>query len=121
MSVKRLTTPSLQKLISGKIEESATCVIKFYSSGCNYCHNLKEYYEDISNNENYSGMHFFAFNVDDYPQIEQQLKFTGVPTISLIRTGHKNQKIRIMPEPENPNEKTWYASNDIKKFIERNE
>jgi hypothetical protein len=83
------------------------------------CHNLKEYFEDIAGTTEYSDLHFFAFNVEDYPAIERQLNFNGVPTISLIKTGASKPKIRILPEPDKPNEETWYQVKDIKKFIEK--
>lgn len=119
MSVERLSTTALKKILSGEVKEDATCVIKFYSNGCHLCHNLKDYYEDISNNENFSDVHFFAFNVDNYPQIEKQLSFNGVPTISLIKTyaNNPNPTIRTLRDPEKPNEQTWYRVNDIKRFI----
>ena len=121
MSVNRLTIGSLRKLISGQINENATCIVKFYSNGCHFCHNLREYYEDISNEEEYSDMHFFAFNVLDYPQIEKVLDFNGVPTISVIRTkkGKTKPRIRTMPDPLNPHKKTWYTVNEITTFISR--
>tara|TARA_B100000989_G_scaffold183957_1_gene138442 strand:- start:6547 stop:6864 length:318 start_codon:yes stop_codon:yes gene_type:complete len=101
------------------VKEDATCVIKFYSNGCHLCHNLKDYYEDISNNEQFSDIHFFAFNVDNYPEIEKQMKFNGVPTISLVKTYMQDAspKIRILKDPDMPNEQTWYRSKDIKQFI----
>tara|TARA_B100000282_G_scaffold52259_1_gene33490 strand:+ start:8475 stop:8771 length:297 start_codon:yes stop_codon:yes gene_type:complete len=94
-------------------------VIKFYSNGCHLCHNLKDYYEDISNNDQFSDIHFFAFNVDNYPDIEKQLKFNGVPTISLVKTYTEDvsPKVRILKDPDKPNEQTWYRSRDIKQFI----
>jgi len=119
VSVSRLTIPSLQKLVGGKIKETATCVIKFYSNGCHYCHNLKDYYEDISNEEQYSDMHFFAFNIDDYPQIEKIINLNGVPSIFVIKTGGKRAKLRVLQEPENPNKNTWYRVKDIKDFIDK--
>ena len=119
MSVDRLSTPALKKILNGEVKEDATCVIKFYSNGCHLCHNLKDYYEDLSGAKDYEDIHFFAFNVDNYPEIEKQLKFNGVPTISVIKTyaDNTNPKIRILRDPENPNEQTWYKINDIKSFI----
>ena len=70
MSVSRITIDGLKKIIAGKVKEDATCVIKFYSNDCHLCHNLKEYYHDISNAESYEDIHFFAFNVDSHPSIE---------------------------------------------------
>jgi len=119
VSVTRLSTEGLKKILGGEVKEDATCVIKFYSNGCHLCHNLKDYYEDISNNDQFSDIHFFAFNVDNYPDIEKQLKFNGVPTISLVKTYTEDvsPKVRILKDPDKPNEQTWYRSRDIKQFI----
>lgn len=119
MSIARLSTQGLKKILSGQVKEPATCVIKFYSNSCPLCHNLKEYYMDIASEDSYSDLHFFAFNVDDYPSIEKQMKFNGVPTISLIKTGQSKPKVRILQDPEEPNEQTWYRTKDIKEFIEK--
>jgi len=120
MSVQRLTEKALKKILRGQVREDVTCVVKFYSNGCAYCKALSGYYEDIARAEEFSALHFFAFNVDDYPKIEKLLNFDGVPTISVIKAkiGIRKPKIRTMAEPANPNKKTWYYSKDIKKFIE---
>lgn len=121
MSVDRLSHGALKKILGGEVVEDATCVIKFYSNTCDLCHNLKDYFEDISDKEDFTDVHFFAFNVGDYPKIEKMLNFNGVPTISVVKAnpGNKKPKIRIMPDPDPPNEKTWYYANDINNFIER--
>ena len=121
MSVARLSISGLKKILAGKVKEDATCVIKFYSNECHLCHNLKEYYEEISDIDGYNKIHFFAFNVDNYPAIEKQLSFKGVPTISLIKTYStpRKPKIRILGDPENPQEHTWYTTKAIKDFIEK--
>jgi thiol-disulfide isomerase/thioredoxin len=108
-------------LLQGKVKEQATSVLKFYSNGCPMCHNLKDYYSDISNEEKYKGLHFFAVNIDDYPTMERTLNFKGVPTFFIIHTniGNRPPTIRAIEEPENPSEKTWYKVSDIKKFIDR--
>ena len=121
MSVDRLSHGALKKILGGDVVEDATCVVKFYSNTCELCHNLKDYFEDISDEENFSDVYFFAFNVNDYPKIEKMLNFDGVPTISVIKTkpGRKKPKIRFMPDPDPPSDKTWYYAKDINKFIER--
>ena len=119
MDIVRLTPAALRKILSGQVKESATCVIKFYSNDCPFCHNLKGYYQDIANEEKYADLHFFAFNVGDYPPIEGQLNFHGVPTISVIKSGAHTPKVKICPEPEKPNDHTWYTARDIRTFIEK--
>tara|TARA_R110002020_G_scaffold412601_1_gene622159 strand:- start:663 stop:1034 length:372 start_codon:yes stop_codon:yes gene_type:complete len=121
MGVSRLSKVALDKILSGELKEPATCVIKFYMNTCPMCKNLSTYYHDISMEEEYSNLHFFAFNMEDDPELPQLLKFTGVPTISLVKvSGRKTEpKIRIMPEPDDPNDETWYLAGDIKDFIEK--
>ncbi|MAH44435.1 hypothetical protein CMI37_01310 [Candidatus Pacearchaeota archaeon] len=121
MAIDRLSRQALQQIIDGSIKEDATCVIKFYSNECHLCHALQEYYFDISQDAKYDDLHFFAFNIDDYPAAEDILKFQGVPTICVAHTniGKRKSTFRIMPEPEKPNEKTWYKVRDIKSFINR--
>jgi thioredoxin-like negative regulator of GroEL len=117
--IQRLSKEALNRLIEGEISEQATCVVKFYSNNCHLCHNLKEYYEDLSSEAVYEDLYFFAFNVDDHPEVERQLKFNGVPTISLIKSGIANPTVAILDDPETPSEHTWYKINDIRRFIEK--
>ncbi len=122
MSVKRLSRTSLMKILDGQVKEDAICVVKFYSNGCHLCHNLKDYYEELSDKSDYENMHFFAFNVDNMPEIEKQLRFNGVPTISLVKTyaDDTEPKVTILHDPTEPNEKTWYRIKDIVSFIKEN-
>lgn len=119
MKVQRLTKTALDNLLTGNITQAATCVVKFYSNNCHLCHNLKEYYEELAEAREYENLHFFAFNVDDHPEVERQLKFDGVPTISVIKSGIAKPTVQILEEPSQPSEHTWYKIRDIKKFIER--
>jgi len=117
MSVDRLSKKALQKILSGKIKEDATCVVKFYSNGCHLCHNLKDKYEEIATQ--YNDIHFFAFNIQDYPTAEKVSGFDGVPSISLIRTGGLRPRIRVLKDPEKPYENMWFNPKDIIEFIEK--
>ena len=121
MPVQRLSKDSLSKILSGDIREDSTCVVKFYSNGCHMCHSLSDYYHEISNDEKYGDLHFFAFNVDDYPEIEKVMKFNGVPTIFVIHSniGARKPKLRLLADPPEPNDKTWYKVKDIRNFIDR--
>ena len=119
MSVSRISTPALNKLLKGEVKEDSVCLIKFYSNTCHLCHNLKEYYEDLSEVDEYKDIHFFAFNIEDHPQMEKKLNFNGVPTISLIKTyvDEKKPMVRVLSDPDKPNEQTWYRIRDIRNFI----
>lgn len=118
--VERISAAALNKIIGGETIGAQTCVIKFYSNKCTYCHNLQEYFQDIADNTEYKSMRFFAFNVADDPKIESRLKFTGVPTICLIKTEPPGSQIIVLEEPREPHQHTWYRSNEITDFIERN-
>ena len=117
MSVDRLSKKALQKILSGQVREESTCVIKFYANNCPLCHNLKDEYENIASN--YESVYFFAFNIADYPHAEKLLNFSGVPTISMIKTGGTKPKIRVLKDPEDPYRDMWYNPKDIVKFIEK--
>ena len=117
MKVPRLSKTALQKILQGKVKEEATCVIKFYSNSCHYCHELHEAYTKLA--DDYEDVHFFAFNIEDYPQIEKIVGFKGIPTLCLIKTGANVPKRRVMPDPKTPHKKMWYHPKDIKKFIEK--
>jgi thioredoxin-like negative regulator of GroEL len=119
MSVKKISKQALDKIMAGKVREPATCVIKFYSNTCDLCHNLQEYYEAIAERDEFTDIHFFAFNIDEHPAIEKALGFNGVPTLSLMKVGIPKKRIRILEDPEDPHKLTWYRSSEIIDFIER--
>ena len=120
MAVSRISENALRKLVKESIDEKSTCVIKFYSNGCEYCHNLQDYYEEISDTyKDKENIHFFAFNVDDATDLASLIKINGVPTIAAVSTGDTHSRIRILEDPDPPNNHTWYFSKDIKNFIDR--
>jgi thiol-disulfide isomerase/thioredoxin len=121
MAVTRISREALDSLLKGEIKENATFVLKFYSNNCHLCHTLREYYVDISEKDEYKDLHFFAYNIDDYPEIEKHLRFKGVPTIFVVHAniGNRRPRMALLPEPENPNDSTWYKSSDICNFLNR--
>ncbi len=121
MPVSRISRDSLEEILDGKVKEAGTCVVKFYSNSCHMCHSLHDYYIDISENEKYKDLHFLAFNIDDDPSIETRLKFKGVPTIFVMHShiGNRPATLRLLKDPDEPNELTWYKVKDIKDFIEK--
>ncbi len=116
MKVTRLSSKSLNQLLSGDTVKPAKCLIKIYSNGCEYCHNLKDYYEDIASQ--YEDIYFYAFNIGDDEGLEKRLGFRGVPTILWVNITPPDTKVNILHEPLEPNKLTWYRSQDIINFIE---
>ena len=121
MSVTRINKDGLTKILNGETQRPGRCVVKFYSNDCHLCHNLKDYYEEISNSYEEENLYFYAFNVQDSPKIDVQLGFSGVPTIVMIKVAEPNQTpaVKQLMEPHTPNEHTWYSVKDIKDFIEK--
>ena len=101
MTVNRLSEKNLIQIVAGETLKPATCIIKFYSNGCSYCHNLKEYYEQLADSLANDDTYFFAFNIDDAPVPKQKL----------------HVDIQILKDPPNPDELTWYYPEDIFKFV----
>jgi thiol-disulfide isomerase/thioredoxin len=118
--VERIGIESLKQLKKGKLTANATCIVKFYSHNCHFCHSLKDYFIDVAESyEDREDLFFFAFNVDDVEQIENIININGVPTIASFRGGPQRKvKIKILDDPDPPHKKTWYFVKDIKKFIE---
>jgi len=112
---------SLDKILNGDINKDANCVVKFYSNDCHLCQSLKDYFEEISDEEQFSDLHFFAFNIDDNPTVEKRLRFRGVPTITKINIKDSEPQIVVMPEPQDPHSHTWYRTNEIRNFIKKGE
>lgn len=122
MSVSRISTEIVEKIMSGGLRDSdkTTVVVKFYSNGCHYCHALSEYYVNISNEEQYEDVYFFAHNIDDSEQLAKKLNLNGVPSVALFQTeGGKCIKTRLLKDPDAPHEKTWFTTSQIKTFINR--
>ena len=119
--VERIGVETLRRLKNGKLSENATCIVKFYSQECHLCHALKDYYQDLAESykDDSKNLFFFAFNVDDVEgNLDKIIKINGVPTIASFRGGpSRNIKIRVLGDPEKPNEITWYYIKDIRKFI----
>ena len=117
MKVNRLSKTALQKILQGKVNEEVTCVVKFYSNDCHYCKELHEPYVKLA--DDYEDVHFFAFNIGDYPPVEKIVGFQGVPTLCLIKAGAAAPRRRVMSDPKEPDRKMWYHIEDIKDFIEK--
>ncbi len=122
MAVNRVSTDVVEKIMSGGLrdDDKTTVVVKFYSNGCHFCHALSEYYIDISNDEEYEDIYFFAHNIDDSEELSKKLKLNGVPSIALFQTHNgRCTKTKILKDPDTPHEKTWYTATQIKNFINR--
>jgi len=120
MPIQRLTSNALQKIIGGKVRDTATCVIKFYSNTCELCHNFHNEYEELSFDQNYQDIHFFAFNLADHPTVDFELGFEGVPTVVLVALNDKaSPQIEVCPDPPDPHPLTFLRKKDVSRFIDQ--
>ena len=120
MAVSRISADALQKIMKGKTntDDKTTVVVKFYSNDCHLCHALSDYYIDISDQNDFEDIYFFAHNINDDGNMAEKLSLNGVPSIAICQTqGGQCTKTKILSDPDNPHEKTWYTSNYIKNFI----
>ena len=92
-------------------------MVKFYSNSCHLCHALSKYYIDIS--DSYDDVLFFAYNVDDDEEISERLKLNGVPSITSFKIREAREQRLILNDPDEPNEKTWFTTRQIKNFINK--
>tara|TARA_R110000824_G_scaffold401313_2_gene611642 strand:+ start:453 stop:830 length:378 start_codon:yes stop_codon:yes gene_type:complete len=116
MIVKRITLDSLQKILHGTINSAQSCVIKLYSNNCHFCQGLREHYEEIA--QLYKDYHFFAFNVEDHPNIEKELSVTGVPTILFVNNDNVSHSVTVLQDPPFPDKLSYYTLEQVKNFIE---
>ena len=115
--VERIDLDILRNLVDGNVKEDATCVVKFYSTRCGYCDNLKPVYEALS--EQYGGkVHFFAINVDDPIDEKPPIEVNGVPSICMIEISNE-VKVTMLEEPQMPHPVTWYWLEYMKAFVDR--
>ena len=119
MTIQRLSNKAFEQIIAGRTKEPTSCVIKFYSNTCHLCRALKEPYEKIA--ESFEDVHFFAFNADEYPNLENSVGIQGVPSIVFVKTGPR-PRVEVLKDPphEEAHAELWYHPQDIVDFIERN-
>ena len=119
MIIQRLSNKAFEKILSGQTKQPVSCVIKFYSNSCHMCRALKQPFKEIA--EKFEDIHFFAFNADEYPNLEQSVGINGVPSIAFVKTG-STPRVAVLEDPpqDEVNEETWYRTRDIIDFIERN-
>ncbi len=118
MSVSRINRRNLDQILCGKVDGEHEVVIKLYGSNCHLCHALKPKFVELS--EEYEGLHFYAFNMEDGAGLEKKYGFSGVPSICYVRTGGIRPQVRFMEDPAKPHKETWFEPAGIRIFIDKN-
>ena len=116
MTVERINLGSLNKILRGQANTTQGCVVKLYSNSCHFCQGLRDHYEEVA--EEYKNLHFFAFNVEDHPNIEDELNITGVPTILFVSNDRTSHSVTILQDPPFPDKITYYSLEQVKNFID---
>ena len=117
MSVSRINRRNLEQILGGKVKEDHDVVVKFYGQNCHLCHALRDKFVEIS--DEYEGMHFYAFNMEDGKGLEKKYGFEGVPAICHVKTGGMRAKVNFLEEPKKPHKETWYHPTGIRIFIDK--
>ena len=59
----------------------------------------------------------FTFNVGDHPNIEAEVKVTGVPSILFVNSTAARKSITLLEDPPFPNEVSYYTFDQLKNFL----
>ncbi|RDB19202.1 Thioredoxin [Hypsizygus marmoreus] len=86
MPVKAITSfEEFQKIInSGK-----PVVIDFWATWCGPCRVISPIFEKFSALEQYAGVEFYKVDVDEQPEIAQEVAVRAMPTFTLFKDGAK--------------------------------
>ena len=117
---QRINKADLEQIMDGGVDEKHSVMIKFYSQTCYLCHALAPVYMRVS--DQHEDVIFYVYNMaesDAGDIIEAKYGLDGVPSLCFVRTNGEETKIKLMPNPETPDDKTWYYEQDIHEFIER--
>ena len=120
--ITRLNYIALTKLLEGWVQEENRCVIKFYSQSCHLCHELAPLYVNLANKYS-KDIFFLAFNVadvsdDDSENFTELIELNGVPSfIKFKTTAGGAPTLRLLEDPETPDERTWYTYENMEDFI----
>jgi thiol-disulfide isomerase/thioredoxin len=119
--IVRITPAALKKIFNGVInEQQYTCIVKFYSQHCTFCDKLAPLYREAVLRNSSDERYYFVFNVNDMgPALDDLVKLNGVPSFAMIKSSKRKGKpiVRIMEDPREPDESTWYTLRDLEKFI----
>ena len=121
MAVERIDIVTLGKLLSGKLQHPITCIIKFYSNTCGYCHALEVPYREMA--DEFKDVLFFAINSEEVPDhLINHLGVDGVPSfIAIPRTRlGRTPRPRLLKDPQNPHPVNFYYVEDIRNFVRQN-
>jgi len=118
MNVERIDVVTLSKLLSGKLQYPVTCIVKFYSNTCGYCHALEVPYRKLASE--FKDVLFFAINSEQVPEhLTKEIGVNGVPTIVAlpqVRPG-RQPRIKVLRDPVHPHPTNFYYITDIRNFI----
>ena len=119
MTVHRISTGALQRILQGELKKPIRCFIKFYSNTCPLCKRLQPTFHKIAEKNHTDTTHFYAFNVADLPGITKRLKLDGVPSIIYVDT-EPPTRVETLEDPKEPHEDLYYHPKDIIQFVKRN-
>ena len=112
MEAQIITLPELIAL--AKSEDM--CVIEFFTITCKYCIAFQNILDQIAGS--FKDVKLYKMDITDYHEVSAALMLEGVPSI-LVLNGATGQKYQFVPEPREPNEKTWYTREHVKYHLSK--
>ncbi|KAF8904566.1 thioredoxin-like protein [Mucidula mucida] len=74
-----------QKIING----DKPAVIDFWATWCGPCRMISPIFKKFAEQEPYSGVGFYTVDVDEQPDISQEVQVTAMPTFLAFKGGNK--------------------------------
>ncbi|KAF8604406.1 thioredoxin [Ceratobasidium sp. AG-I] len=78
-----------KKIING----DKPCVFDFWATWCGPCRIISPVFEKLSNEPQFQGVEFYKVDVDEQPDISQEVGIRAMPTFSVFKNGAKVKEL----------------------------
>ncbi|KAJ3494009.1 hypothetical protein NLJ89_g10898 [Agrocybe chaxingu] len=90
MVVKAITSFAEFKTL---IDSGKPILIDFWATWCGPCRAISPIFEKLSESQDYAGVEFYKVDVDEQPEISQEVGIRAMPTFLLFKDGNKRKDV----------------------------